>query len=645
MGTQANTDPDFSVKVDLTRKRPFVPSLAADLKETFFPDDPFRSFKDLSPGRRAWGTLQYYIPILEWGPRYTLSKFRYDFLAGVTIASLAIPQGISYARLAQLPPIIGLYSSFVPPIIYALFGSSKNLAVGTVAAASLLMASIISAEVSPTEQTELYLRLFYTATFVTGIFQLALGVFRLGILVDFLSRATITGYMAGTATLIMLQQLKGLLGMNRFTEHTDVVSVLRAVFTYRSDWRWESAVLGVFFLCILLYTRHLRTSKPKLFWVSAIAPLILVILGGVFAFLVDGESHGIPIVGHLKRGLNPVSAGDLQFKSEHFGAAFKAGLIAGFIALAEGIAVGRSLALATGDQIDGNKEMIAFGMMNIVGSFTSCYLTTGPFSKSAVNTHSGCKTQMSNIVQAVIMMLVLLLLAPLFRYTPLVVLSAVIITAMIGLIEYEEIYHLFKVDKFDFIICMIAFLGVAFTEMTYGLMMSVGVSIVRALIYVARPHICKLGKLGNLEGADIYRDPVQYPDAASIPGILILQLGSPIYFANAGYLKERIGRWLEKEDSIAKMNGEEVRYIIIDLSGVTSIDNSGIAMLEEVNKTLQKRGIRLVFTNPRIRVVDKLVRSGVIDQIGSEWVFLTIKESVRACGFALEVSKQKGGQA
>ncbi|ONK59412.1 uncharacterized protein A4U43_C08F6170 [Asparagus officinalis] len=497
-------------------------------------------------------------------------------------------------------------------------------------------------EVHPRDEPQLYLELFFTAAFITGIFQLAMGVFRLGILIDFLARSTITGYMGGTAIIIILQQLKGLLGMTHFTQHTDVVSVLHAVFLYRKDWRWESFVLGIIFLCILLVTRHLRKAAPKLFWVSAITPLLLVIIGGIFAFLVHGQNHGIPIVGELKRGLNPISIGKLQFRSKHFDLAFKAGVIAGFIALAEGIAVGRSLAQATNDQIDGNKEMIAYGMMNIVGSFFSCYLTTGPFSKSAVNAHAGSRSQMSNIVQAFIMMLVLLLLAPLFKYTPLVVLSAIIITAMIGLIEYEEVYRLLKVDKFDFVICMTAFLGVIFSEMKTGLMMSVALSIVRALVYVARPHACKLGKISNLNGMEIYRDIEQYPDAASVPGILILQLGSPVYFANASYLRERISRWLEEEDNIAKKNSEEVLYVILDLSGVSSIDNSGIGMLEEVNRTLQIKGIRLALANPRIRVVDKLVRSKVIDQIGSEWVFLTIKESVKACLFSLEETKLKG---
>ncbi|KAL5228505.1 hypothetical protein ABZP36_016770 [Zizania latifolia] len=629
-----------AAEVNLSARRPFAEAVWSDLAETFFPDDPFRGFGALPPAARAWGALKYFVPSLEWAPRYGLDKFKYDLLAGVTIASLAIPQGISYARLANLPPIVGLYSSFVPPLLYAVFGSSNNLAVGTVAAASLLLASIIETEVTADEDPQLYLRLFYTAAFFTGLFQTALGVFRLGLIVDFLSRSTITGFMGGTAAIIILQQLKGLLGMKHFTTKTDVVSVLLSTFRYRHEWKWQSAVLGVCFFLFLLSSKHLRKKLPKLFWVSAIAPFMVVVIGGVFAFLVKGDEHGIPIVGDLKKGLNPLSISQLTFESRHMKTAVKAGLLSGILALAEGIAVGRSLAMVKNEQIDGNKEMIAFGIMNIAGSFTSCYLTTGPFSKSAVNFHAGCKTPMSNVVMSVCIMLVLLFLAPLFKYTPLVALSAIIVVAMIGLIKVKEFCHLYKVDKFDFCICMVAFIGVVFFTMVIGLSASVGLSVIRALLYVARPTTCKLG---SVAGSETFRDVKQYPHAKSIPGVLALQLGSPIYFVNAGYLRERILRWVEDEENVCKGVGHDLQYVVLDLGGVTTIDNSGVGMLREVYRSLDRREIRIALTNPRLEVTEKLMLSGYIrDVLGEEWVFLTVKDAITACRYALQVSRSKG---
>ncbi|KAK8913978.1 putative sulfate transporter 3.5 [Platanthera zijinensis] len=615
---------------------PFGKTLKSRLKETFFPDDPFKHFAGQRHRRRAWSVLSYFVPILEWAPKYKPSLFASDLLAGITIASLAIPQGISYAKLADIPPIIGLYSSFAPPLMYAVFGSSNNLAVGNVAAASLLLASSIRSSISPVNEPEMYLYTVFTAAFFTGLFDLGLGIFRLGILVDFLSRSAITGFMGGTAIIIILQQFKGLLGLQHFTTKTDLVSVVHAVFMNRHEWRWQSAVLGLGFIAILLLARHLKDRLPKLFWVNAICPLFVIVLGGIIAFTADGKSHGIPIVGDLKKGLNPISVSQLQFNSPNVSVALKAGLISGFIALAEGIAVGRSLALLKKEQIDANKEMIAFGIMNIVGSLTSCYLTTGPFSKSAVNYHAGCKTPMSNVVMAVCMLLVLLFLAPLFKYTPLVALSAIIVVAMLGLIELREMQHLFKVDKFDFCVCMAAFLGVIFVGMEVGLLSSMGLSIVRALLHVARPTTCKLG---NVTGTDLYRDVEQYPDSSTIPGILILQLSSTIYFANASYLRERIARWVEAEGNIIKAKGQDLQYIIFDMGGVSAIDNSGIGLLFEVHKMLESKGIKVALTNPRLSVVEKLVAADFIDVVGKEWIFLSVNDAVSSYSFTLQQAK------
>ncbi|CAL9048523.1 unnamed protein product [Musa banksii] len=404
-------------------------------------------------GFAAAGSLaKYFVPVLEWAPKYTLAKLQADLLAGITIASLAVPQGISYARLANLHPIVGLYSSFVPPLVYVVFGSSTNLAVGNTAAVSLFLGSVIGSEISPLESPELYKHMFFKAAFFTGIFEATLGIFRLGILVEFFSRSTITGFMGGTAIVVIMQQLKGVLGMRHFTTKTDVVSVLGSIISHREEWRWESAVFGTCLVILLLLCRHMRAKVPRLFWLPAIAPLLVVVLGGLFAYLIHAEDHGILIVGTVNKGLNPISISHLKFESKYHGVLLKAVLISGFLALSEGIAVGRSLATMKNEQVDGNKEMIAFGMMNIIGSCFSCYLTTGPFSRSAVNFHAGCKTAMSNVVMSMCIMVVLLFLAPLFKYTPLVALSAIIIVAMIGLIKFEEAHRLLEVDKFDFVI-------------------------------------------------------------------------------------------------------------------------------------------------------------------------------------------------
>lgn len=630
---------DSTHRVAIPPPQPFVKSMKNMLKETFFPDDPLRQFKNQPPMRKFILGLQYLFPILEWGPRYSFEFFKSDLIAGITIASLAIPQGISYAKLANLPPILGLYSSFVPPLIYAIMGSSRDLAVGTVAVGSLLIDSMLSNEVKANENPKLYLHLAFTATFFAGLLEAALGIFRLGFIVDFLSHATIVGFMGGAATVVCLQQLKGILGLVHFTHATDVVSVMRSVFSQTHQWRWESAVLGCCFLFYLLLARHFSKKKPKLFWISAMAPLTSVVLGSLLVYLTHAERHGVEVIGHLKKGINPLSIMDLQFGSQYLTATMKTGIVTGIIGLAEGIAVGRSFAMYKNYQIDGNKEMIAFGMMNIVGSCTSCYLTAGPFSRSAVNFNAGCKTAVSNIVMAFAVMITLLFLTPLFHYTPLVVLSAIIIAAMLGLIDYEAAIHLWHIDKFDFVVCLSAYVGVVFGNIEIGLIMAVGLSMLRVLLFVARPRTLVLG---NIPNSKIYRNVDQYPNTNNVPGVLILEIDAPIYFANASYLRERISRWIDDEEDKLKSSGEtNLQYVILDMSAVGNIDTSGISMLDEVEKITERRGLKLVLANPGAEVMKKMNKSKFLEKIGQEWIFLTVGEAVGTCNYMLHTFKPK----
>ncbi|KAM0944078.1 putative SLC26A/SulP transporter, STAS domain, sulfate anion transporter, STAS domain superfamily [Dioscorea sansibarensis] len=624
-------------RVPVPPSKPFLETFRTNLKETFFPDDPLRQFKNEKPSRKLIKGLQYLFPILEWAPNYTLDLFKSDLVAGITIASLAIPQGISYAKLANLPPILGLYSSFVPPLVYAILGSSKDLAVGTVAVPSLLIASMLGKEVPVTQNPGLYLHLAFTATFFAGAFQASLGLLRLGFIVDFLSHATIVGFMGGAATVVCLQQLKGILGLEHFTTATDLVSVTESVFTQVHKWRWESAVLGCCFLFFLLTVRYFSKRKPKFFWVSAAAPLTSVILGSVLVYLTHAENHGVQVIGYLKKGLNPPSLSSLVFSPPYMMIALRTGIVTGIIAMAEGIAVGRSFAMFKNYHIDGNKEMIAFGTMNMAGSLTSCYLTTGPFSRSAVNYNAGCKTAMSNMVMAVAVMVTLLLLTPLFHYTPLVVLSSIIIAAMLGIIDYETAFHLWHVDKIDFCVCFGAYFGVVFGSVEIGLVIAVVISLLRILLFVARPRTTVLG---NIPNSMIYRRMDQYSEAKSVPGVFIVQIDGPIYFANASYLRERLSRWINEEEDKIKANGERsLQYVILDMGAVGSIDTSGISMLKEAKKVVERRGLQLVLANPGSEVMKKLHKSKVLEIVGKEWIFLTVGEAVGACSYLLHTCK------
>ncbi|XP_071929177.1 probable sulfate transporter 3.3 [Coffea arabica] len=605
-------------------------------KETFFPDDPLRQFKGKSTKTKWILGAQYIFPILQWGPNYDLKLLKSDIVSGLTIASLAIPQGISYAKLASLPPIVGLYSSFVPPLIYAVLGSSRDLAVGPVSIASLIMGSMLRQEVSPATDPLLFLQLAFSSTFFAGLFQASLGFLRLGFIIDFLSKATLIGFMAGAAIIVSLQQLKSLLGITNFTNQMGIVPVLSSVFhrTNEISWSWQTILMGFSFLAFLLLTRHIGIKKPKLFWVSAGAPLVSVILATLVVFASKAQHHGISVIGKLQEGLNPPSWNMLHFHGSHLGLVMKTGLITGIISLTEGIAVGRTFAALKNYQVDGNKEMIAIGVMNIVGSSTSCYVTTGAFSRSAVNHNAGCKTAASNIIMAVTLMVTLLFLMPLFQYTPNVILGAIIVTAVVGLIDIPAAYQTWKVDKFDFIVLLCAFLGVLFISVQGGLAIAVGISIFRVLLQITRP---KTVMLGNIPGTDIYRNLHQYKDAVRIPGFLILSIEAPINFANTTYLKERITRWTEDyEGEVEKTKKQSgLRFLVIDLSAVSAIDTSGISFFKELRMVLEKKGIELVLVNPLGEVMEKLQRAEDGHELAKpDSLFLTVGEAVASLSSA-----------
>ncbi|GMP80173.1 hypothetical protein CsSME_00035379 [Camellia sinensis var. sinensis] len=280
-------------------------------------------------------------------------------------------------------------------------------------------------------------------------------------------------------------------------------------------------------------------------------------------------------------------------------------------------------------QLDGNKEMVAIGVMNIVGSMTSCYVATGSFSRSAVNYMSGCQTAVSNIVMSFIVFLTLKFITPLFKYTPNAILSSIIISAVIGLIDFKAAILIWKIDKFDFIACMGAFFGVVFASVEIGLLVAVSISFAKILLQVTRPRTAILGRIPM---TNVYRNIQQYPEATKVPGVLIVRVDSAIYFSNSNYIKERILRWLTDEEELLKAAYlPKIQFLIVEMSPVIDIDTSGIQALEELHQSLHKRDVRLVLANPGQVVLDKLHTSNFASLIGEDKIFLTVADAVVTC--------------
>lgn len=618
-------------KVGVPPKQNLFKEFRETLKETFFADDPLRPFKDQSRSQKFILGIQTIFPIFEWGRKYNLKNLRGDLIAGLTIASLCIPQDIGYAKLANLDPQYGLYSSFVPPLIYAFMGSSRDIAIGPVAVVSLLLGTMLQNELDPINEKAQYQRLAFTATFFAGITQVTLGFFRLGFLIDFLSHAAIVGFMGGAAVTIALQQLKGFLGIKKFTKKSDIISVMHSVVaSAHHGWNWQTIAIGASFLSFLLFAKFIGKKNKKFFWVPAIAPLISVILSTFFVYITRADKQGVQIVKNIKKGINPSSVNEIYFSGDYLLKGFRIGVVAGMIGLTEAIAIGRTFAAMKDYQLDGNKEMVALGAMNVVGSMTSCYVATGSFSRSAVNYMAGCETAVSNIVMSCVVFLTLEFITPLFKYTPNAILASIIINAVISLIDIGAATLLWKIDKFDFVACMGAFFGVVFSSVEIGLLIAVSISFAKILLQVTRPRTAILGKVPR---TTVYRNIQQYPEATKVPGVLIVRVDSAIYFSNSNYVKERILRWLEDEEEEVKAATYQprIQFLIVEMSPVTDIDTSGIHALEGLHRSLEKREVQLILANPGPVVMDKLHASSFTSLIGEDNIFLTVADAVSSC--------------
>lgn len=629
----------------LVLKSPSPPSLREELVGAV--GKAFRPRPSGGGGRAprcAWilTALQCVFPVLQWGRSYTLESLRSDVMAGLTLASLGIPQSIGYANLAKLDPQYGLYTSVVPPLIYAVMGTSREIAIGPVAVVSLLLSSMIQKIADPAADPATYRSLVFTVTFLTGVFQVSFGLFRLGFLVDFLSHAAIVGFMAGAAIVIGLQQLKGLLGLSHFTNSTDVVSVVKAVCSALHDDPWHPGnfLIGCSFLIFILATRFIGRRYRKLFWLSAISPLLSVILSTAAVYATRADKHGVKIIQKVHAGLNPSSAKQIHLNGPHTAECAKAAIICAVIALTEAIAVGRSFASIRGYRLDGNKEMLAMGFSNVAGSLSSCYVATGSFSRTAVNFSAGARSTVSNIVMSVTVFVTLELLMKFLYYTPMAVLASIILSALPGLIDFKEAHNIWRVDKMDFLTCLGAFVGVLFGSVEIGLAVALGISFAKIIIQSLRPQVQVLGRL---QGTNIFCSIRQYPVACRIPAALTIRIDTSfLCFINSSFIKERIIEWVREEvENSDEKTRERAQAVVLDMSSVVNIDTSGLAALEEIHKELVSLGIQMAIASPGLNAVQKMKVSRVVDRVGEDWIFMTVGEAVEAClaatkGTALE---------
>ncbi|MCF6280243.1 MAG: solute carrier family 26 protein [Flavobacteriaceae bacterium] len=554
-------------------------------------------------------SLKKVFPILDWLPSYNKKWLKGDLGAGLTVGVMLIPQGMAYASIAGLPPVYGLYASISPLLIYAIFGTSRQLAVGPVAMVSLLTATAIGSFQGIS--TEQYIGYAILLAFLVGAIQFLLGLFRLGFLVNFLSHPVVSGFTSAAALIIGLSQLKSLLGINIPRSH-HINEILMNALDKFDEINWISFGIGVTGISLIILVKKINKSLP-----SQLFAVIFGILAVTFLGLNTGEST-VKIVGDIPASLPSfeIPMIDMDLMSSLFPMAITIALVS----FMESIAVAKAIQSKHRDyKVLPNQELIGLGLANIVGSFFQSYPTTGGFSRTAVNDQAGAKSGLAAIISAVLIIITLLFLTPLFYNLPKAILASVIMVAVFGLIDYREAIHLWKSNRTDFFLLLITF----FATLTIGIEKGIGLGVILSLVTVilktTRPHVAVLA---NIHGTHFYRNVVRFgKDVILKEDILIVRFDAQLYFANTTFFKDKL-------EELAIEKGEKLKLIIIDGESMNNLDSSGVHALIDVIDTYKAQGIEIAFSGMKGPVRDAMQKGGVIDKINFDHCFMSIQEAV-----------------
>lgn len=545
-------------------------------------------------------------PFFLWLHLVNRKSLRADLIAGLTGAVIVLPQGVAFAMIAGLPPQYGLYTAMVTPIVAALFGSSRHLISGPTTAISIVIFSAVSrhAEVGTPE----FVQMALTITFLAGVYQLAFGIARLGILVNFVSHTVVVGFTAGAAILIATSQMKNVLGVHVAKGESFLSTWYDLALQYNVI-QANILITALATLFVAIAIKKIRPKMPNL--------LIALFVGGALAQFLGGEEAGIAMVSAIPAQLPPFSMPDITFASIKMLApeAFAVALLG----LIEAVSISRSIAAKTHQRIDGNQEFIGQGLSNLAGSFLSSYAGSGSFTRSGVNHASGAVTPLSAIFAAVILMITVMLVAPLAVYLPIGAMAGVILLVAYNLIDMKQIVHVIKSSKSETSILLTTLASTLFLELEFAIYLGVLLSLVIFLGRTSYPEIVSLApgynavyKKKNL--IDTATQPV-----TECPNLKIIRFDMSIYFGSLNHLQRELQRITDKEG---------IADILILCSGVNFIDLSGAEMLHHEADRLSEMGGGLYFTELKPKVYEKLSRMHFIRDIGNRHFFDEKNEAI-----------------
>ncbi len=535
---------------------------------------------------------------------YSWAKFRADLMAGLTVAIMLIPQGIAYSVLAGLPAIYGLYAGFIPLLVYPFFGSSRQLSVGPVALVSIMILTGLSPHAVPGSPE--FVDLAILTALVAGLVQVSLAILRMGFLITFLSQPVIAGFTAAAALMIALLQSKNILGV-QIERSGNIVQLVRDISVNLPHIHPPTLLIGIGAFGLILFLRRINKYIP--------AALISVIAGILIVYIFSLIDQGVNVIGTVPSGLpsfdgsflNPVDALRVLPLS----------LAICFISFIESLAVAKSIAAKHGNYpIIANRELLGLGLSKVIGSFFQAFPSTGSFTRSAINDESGAQTGLSSLFTAFFIAIVLVFLTSSLHYVPMAVLGAIIVAAVLGLINIDYVKNLYRLDRKDFYVYMTTFCLTLLLGVQQGVFAGIILSLLMIIYKSSKPHYAVLGRLA---GSDSYRNIDRYPEAKTQDDILIIRYDDDLFFGNADHFYDLIVEEIRRQP--------HTKLLILNASGMSRIDSTALHKFDLLLDHLKRKDIRLIISSLRGPVRDLLSKAGLDQKIGLENYYLSTRDA------------------
>jgi SulP family sulfate permease len=563
--------------------------------------------------------LQRLFPILEWAPRYTRGEAVNDLFAAVIVTIMLVPQSLAYAMLAGLPPVVGLYASILPLIAYAVFGTSRTLAVGPVAVVSLMTAAALAPIAA--QGSAAYLAAAVTLAFLSGLILVAMAVLRLGFLANFLSHPVISGFITASGILIAASQVKHILGIR--AEGDTLPRIIQGILGQVTATNIFTLLIGVASAGFLFWVR--KQLKPRLIGLGVpprladllakAGPLAAIVVSILLVVGFGLDRQGVKIVGEIPGGLPPFALP--VFDADLLVQLLPAALLISLVGFVESVSVAQTLAAKRRQRIEANQELVGLGTSNIAAALSGGYPVTGGFARSVVNFDAGAETPLAGAMTAIGILAATLFLTPLFRFLPQAVLAATIIVAVLSLVDLKAIRRTYTYSKADFAAMATTILLVLFVGVEAGIVAGVALSLLLFLWRTSTPH---MAVVGQVPGTEHFRN-VDRHAVITDPAILSLRVDESLYFANARYLEDRIYAEVAARPAL--------RHVILMCPAVNLIDASALESLEAIADRLRAAGVGFHLSEVKGPVMDALKRSDFFDHFKGR-VFLSQFEAIQA---------------